>query len=428
MERLIFHVDVNSAFLSWEAVYRLRYLHEELDIRTVPAAIGGDREARCGIILASSIPAKKLGVRTPEPIVDALRKCPNLMLFPPRSDFYHECSHAFMNILREYTDMVQPFSSDEAGVDLSGCEQARRDPVAFADMLRNRIHNELGFTVNIGISTNLLLSKMASDFTKPDKTHTLWPSEIPSKMWPLPVKDLMYIGSATGKRLNDLGIRTIGQLAAMDPVMLSPYFGKGATGMVEFANGIDNRPVTLEHEDLKGYGNSTTLPQNILDRDEACRVLLMLCESVGTRMRRDNARVKVISVAIRDGNFDKISHQLTMETATSITNELYSYACRLFDQIWDGRPIRALGVHTSGISGEEDRQLSLFDHNDYSRQEQVDKAMDALRARFGRDKIVRASLIEPPPARDPETGQRINASQIHRSNKPSDGSETGHIQ
>lgn len=420
-DRLIFHVDVNSAFLSWEAVFRLRYLHETLDIRTIPAAIGGDREARCGIILASSIPAKKLGVRTPEPIVDALRKCPELKLFPPRSDFYHECSHAFMDILREYTDLVQPFSSDEAGVDLTGCEEAQRDPVAFADMLRNRIKNELGFTVNIGISTNLLLSKMASDFTKPDRTHTLWPNEIPSKMWPLPVKDMMYIGAATSKRLNDLGIHTIGQLAAMDPVMLYPHFGKGTDGMIAFANGIDNRPVTLEHEDLKGYGNSTTLPQNILDRDEACKVLLMLCESVGTRMRKDNARVKVISVAIRDGNFDKMSHQMTMSTATNITNELYSYACRLFDQIWDGRPIRALGVHTSDVREAEDRQLDLFDTNDYSRQEQVDKAMDALRARFGRGAIKRASLIDPPPARNPATGEAV------QHNKPSDGSETGHL-
>lgn len=396
MERLIFHVDVNSAFLSWEAVFRLRYLHEELDIRTVPSAIGGDREARCGIILASSIPAKKLGVRTPEPIVDALRKCPELMLFPPRGDFYHECSHAFMDILREYTDLVQPFSSDEAGVDLSGCPEALKDPVGFADMLRSRIFNELGFTVNIGISTNLLLSKMASDFTKPDRTHTLWPSEIPSKMWPLPVKDLMFIGAATSKRLNDLGIRTIGQLAAMTPDMLTPYFGKSAAGMIASANGIDDRPVTLEHEDLKGYGNSTTLPQNILDRDEACRVLLMLCESVGTRMRRDNAHVKVINVAIRDGSFNKISHQMTMETATDITNELYSYACKLFDQIWDGRPIRALGVHTSVVSEAEDRQMSLFDTNDYSRQEKVDRAIDAMRAKFGRNAIQRASLIERP--------------------------------
>ena len=178
MPRLIFHVDVNSAFLSWEAVFRLRYLHEELDIRTVPSAIGGDRESRRGIILASSIPAKKLGVRTPEPIVDALRKCPELLLFPPRGDFYHECSHAFMDILREYSDLVQPFSSDETAVDLSECSEAVADPKGFADMLRGRIRTELGFTVNIGVSENILLAKMASDFTKPDKTHTLFPTEI----------------------------------------------------------------------------------------------------------------------------------------------------------------------------------------------------------------------------------------------------------
>lgn len=394
MERLIFHVDVNSAFLSWEAVFRLRYLHEELDIRTIPSAIGGDREARCGIILASSVPAKKMGVRTPEPIVDALRKCPELKLFPSRWDFYHECSHAFMDILREYSELVEPFSADEAAVDLTECTIARKNPVAFADMLRGRIFNELGFTVNIGISTNILLAKMASDFTKPDRTHTLFPSEIHDKMWPLPVRDLMFIGGASAKRLQDLGIRTIGDLAGMDPKVLAPYFGKGAEGMIASANGIDNTPVTLEHADLKGYGNSTTLPQNVLTAEEAKKVILMLCDSIGTRMRKDGAKVKVISVAIRDGNFDKQSHQMTMETATNITNELYSYACRLFDNLWDGRPIRALGVHSSGVSKGEERQLNLFDSTDYEKQEKADKVMDALNERFGKGSIVRASLLD----------------------------------
>ena len=393
-QRLIFHVDVNSAFLSWEAVFRLRYLHEELDIRTVPSAIGGDRESRRGIILASSIPAKKLGVRTPEPIVDALRKCPELLLFEPRGDFYHECSHAFMDILREYTELVEPFSSDETAVDLSECREALDDPVGVADMLRARIYNELGFTVNIGVSVNILLAKMASDFTKPDRTHTLFPEEIPAKMWPLPVRDLMYIGRATATRLNDLGIHTIGQLANMDIDLLIPYFGKSSAGMVASANGIDDTPVTVERSELKGYGNSTTLPENITDRADALRVILGLCESVGSRMRRDNARVRVISVAIRDGNFDKLSHQMTMDNATSITNELYGYAVRIFNELWDGRPIRALGVHTSGISKDEARQISLFDTVDYGRLEKADRVMDELRRKFGKEMVKRASLLE----------------------------------
>ncbi len=393
MTRLIFHVDVNSAFLSWEAVFRLRYMHEELDIRTVPSAIGGDRESRRGIILASSIPAKKLGVRTPEPIVDALRKCPELLLFNARPDFYHECSHAFMDILREYTELVQPFSSDETAVDLSECSEAVADPVGFADMLRKRIYDELGFTVNIGISTNILLAKMASDFTKPDKTHTLFPEEIPKKMWPLPVKDLMFIGKATSARLNDLGIHTIGELAHMDAALLEPYFGKASASMIAYANGIDDRPVTLEQQELKGYGNSTTLPENILDADSAHKVLLSLCESVGSRMRRDNARIKIVAVSIRDGNFDKLSHQVTLDNATNITGEIYEYSRRLFDKIWDGRPIRALGVHTSGVTEGEVRQMSLFDNRDWAKQEKADKTMDELRQKFGKGSVTRASLI-----------------------------------
>ncbi len=396
MDRLIFHVDVNSAFLSWEAVFRLRYLHEELDIRTVPSAIGGDRESRRGIILASSIPAKKLGVRTPEPIVDALRKCPELMLFEPRFDFYHECSQGFMNILREYSELVEPFSSDETAVDLSECAEALADPVGFADMLRGRIFSELGFTVNIGVSNNILLAKMASDFTKPDRTHTLFPSEVPSKMWPLPVRNLMYIGGATAKRLNDLGIRTIGQLAAMNEQLLEPYFGKSSAGMIASANGFDDRPVTLTHSELKGYGNSTTLPENITEPGAAHKVLLSLAESVGARMRRDKARIKVIAVSIRDGNFDKFSRQMTLDSPSNITNEIYEQACILFDSIWDGRPVRALGIHTSGVCREDTRQLSLFDNRDWEREEQVDKAIDELRAKFGKGSIKRASLIEGP--------------------------------
>lgn len=393
MPRLIFHVDVNSAFLSWEAVFRLRYLNSDVDLRTIPSAVGGDRESRRGIILAKSTPAKKYGIQTAEPIVDALRKCPELVIVPGRWDYYEECSHAFMDILREYSELVKAMSIDEACVDLTENSEAVKDPVGFADMLRARIRDELGFTVNIGISENILLAKMASDFTKPDRTHTLFPSEVPTKMWPLPVRDLMFIGASTATALRSLGINTIGELAAADDGLLKTYFGKGGPGMKLSAQGIDDTPVTLEHSELKGYGNSTTLPANTTDRDEAHRVLLMLSESVGIRMRRDHSYISVISVSIRDGSFDKQSHQMKLKSCTDITSEIYDHACKLFDSMWDGRPIRALGVHTSGVTKEDTRQLDLFDTTDYERQEKADKLMDELRSRFGSDSVKRASLI-----------------------------------
>lgn len=393
MPRLIFHVDVNNAFLSWEAVFRLRYLNSDVDLRTIPSAVGGDRESRRGIILAKSTPAKKYGIQTAEPIVDALRKCPELVIVPGRWDYYEECSHAFMDILREYTELVKAMSVDEACVDLTENAEAVRDPVAFADMLRARIRNELGFTVNIGMSENILLAKMASDFTKPDRTHTLFPSEVPAKMWPLPVRELMFIGASTASALRSLGINTIGELAAADDQLLRTHFGKGGPRMKLSAQGIDDTPVTLEHSELKGYGNSTTLPSNVTDRDEAHRVLLMLSESVGIRMRRDNSYISGISVSIRDGNFDKQSHQMKLGSSTDITAEIYEHACKLFDNMWDGRPIRALGVHTFGVTKEETRQLDLFDTTDYERREKADKLMDELRNRFGSDSVKRASLI-----------------------------------
>lgn len=394
MERIIMHIDVNNAFLSWEAVFRLNCLHENLDIRTIPAAIGGDREQRRGIILAKSMPAKKYGIRTAEPIVDALRKCPELKIFPGRFDFYRECSGALIDIISEYTDIIEQMSIDEAAADFSENTQARENPVEFANMLRKRVFNELGFTVNIGVAHNKLLAKMASDFTKPDRVHTLFAEEIPAKMWPLSVSDLMFVGASTAKRLNDFGIRTIGELAASDPDMLSHYFGKNAYGLKQSANGIDDSPVRTEREDNKGYGNSTTLPSNITDCDEAYRVLLSLCETVGARIRKDDAHIKVISVSIRDGDFKKWSHQTTLDNATNVTSELYAKACELFDKTWDGvKPIRALGVHTSGVTQDAQRQYSLFDTVDYSQQEKAEKLVDALRQKFGKDSVVRASLL-----------------------------------
>ena len=224
-QRLIFHIDVNSAFLSWESVYRLEKNPQDTDLRTIACAVGGDSSTRHGIILAKSTLAKKQGVTTGEPISQALRKCPDLVIVPSRFDFYIQCSRKMMTLLEEYTPDHEKFSIDETFLDMTDTIHLFGPPLSTANIIRNRIRDQLGFTVNIGISSNKLLAKMASDFEKPDKCHTLFPQEIAEKMWPLPIRDLFCVGQSAQKKLENLGIRTIGQLARWDLNLLKIHLG-----------------------------------------------------------------------------------------------------------------------------------------------------------------------------------------------------------
>lgn len=394
--RLIFHCDVNSAFLSWEATYRLHHLGEETDLRTIPAIVGGDRAARRGIVLAASIPAKKLGVRTAQPVGEALRLCPQLTVVPARYGLYTECSAAFMDILHSVCPLVEQYSIDEAFCDMSEVPTVREDPVGFANALRVRIREELGFTVNIGISVNKLLAKMASDFRKPDLVHTLWPEEIPEKMWPLPVRDLFFIGHATERKLHNLGIHTIGEVAHTSEKVLHGAMRSHGLLIHNYANGIDHDPVIDTPPPNKGYGNSTTIAHDVTTAEEAHRTLLKLCDSVGTRLRADHVEIGVLSVGIRTFDLRYTGHQTVLDTPTNITTELHRHACRLFDEHWDGTPIRALGVHTSRVyEGGAPRQLSLFDSTDYDKLGKIDLAVDAIRKRYGKAAVTRASLLKP---------------------------------
>lgn len=392
--KVIFHIDVNSAFLSWEAVYRLHHLGGKLDLRTVPSAVGGDISKRHGIILAKSIPAKKYGVSTGEPVVDALRKCPDLMLVPPNYELYEKSSHAFMDILRKYSDVVEQYSIDEAYIDMTGTQLLFGAPVMAAGRMKDEIFQTLGFTVNVGISSNKLLAKMASDFKKPNLVHTLFPEEIKEKMWPLPVRDLFLVGGATEKKLRSMGILTIGDLARADVEALKGMFHKHGEVIWNFANGRDVTPVEATPTDNKGYGNSTTISFDVTDAPTAKKVLLSLAEKVGARLRKDRVRIQVVAVSIRYYDLSFVSHQCVLETATDITKEIYEASGRLFDELWDGTPIRHLGVSTSRVSrSESGRQISLFDSTDYEKLEKLDRAVDSIRERFGADAIQRASFL-----------------------------------
>lgn len=401
MERIIFHVDVNSAFLSWEAVHRLTKLNETVDLRTIPSAIGGDEKKRHGVILAKSTPAKAFHVKTGEPIVDAKKKCPGLLLIPPRFEIYHEFSQSLMKLLSEYTPDVEQYSIDEAFMDMTGTKKLWGDPLTAAHTIKDRIERELGFTVNIGISVNKLLAKMASDFKKPNLVHTLFPDEIKEKMWPLPVSDLFFVGKSSASTLNALGITTIGELARTDLAVLQHHLKSHGEVIWHYANGREH--VILDHSEAnKGYGNSTTVPFDICNEDEAHLVLLSLAETVGMRLRKDHVKISTISVTIKTFDLKSCSHQRILSNPTDITNEIYHTACELFSELWDYQtPIRLLGIQTSRIDTSEIRQISLEDcfselnppAPNHEKLTKADHMADTIRNRFGMDSVKRASFI-----------------------------------
>ena len=394
---VIFHVDVNSAFLSWEAVYRLHHLGGKEDLREKVSAVGGDMAMRHGIILAKSIPAKKYHIKTGETIIEARQKCPGLILVPPNYNLYEKCSKAFMDTLRQYSPTVEQYSVDEAFVDMTGTEGLWGDPVTAAYRIKDQIHDILGFTVNIGISENKLLAKMASDFQKPDRVHTLWHNEIEDKMWPLPVSDLVFVGRATAKKLFNLGIHTIGELAHADPDLLKAHLKKHGEVIWAFSRGMDVSVVQSEAPANKGYGNSTTIAFDVTDASTAKLVLLALAETVGTRLRAAKVRAEVIAVGIKSHDLRYASHQMTLRNTTNITIEIHRCACQLFDQLWDGTAIRHLGIHTSRVKdGFNMRQLDMFDTTDYEKLEKMDAAVDRIRGRYGIDSVKRAAFVGSP--------------------------------
>ncbi|HBI63648.1 MAG TPA: DNA polymerase IV [Clostridiales bacterium] len=389
MDRLIFHIDVNSAYLSWEAARRTA--QGEVDLRTIPAAIGGDRESRTGVILAKSIPAKQYGVETGEPIARALKKCPDLVLARPDFRLYETNSRAFMDICRSYAPVVEKFSIDECFLDMSGTSHTYPDPVATAYEIKDTIRDTLGFTVNVGIGTNKLLAKMASDFEKPDKVHTLFPEEIPDKLWPLPVGALFSIGRSTAAKLERAGIHTIGELANSRAEAVQALIGvKAGLHIHNYANGIDHSAVLMQKDEAKGFSISTTLAEDVTTQAEAHRILLALADSVAARMRADSRRAYCIGVVIRANDFKNHSHQKKLEEATDITAEIFAVSRALFDDLWDMRtPLRLLGISLTELTREETEQLTLFPDEHKKKARRADKAIDAIRSKYGLDSIQR---------------------------------------
>lgn len=435
MNKTIFHIDVNSAFLSWSAVKILKEDPDALDLRTIPSAVGGDVKTRHGIITAKSIPAKKYGIQTAMPVVKAIQLCPKLVLVESDFKTYREYSHAFIDILHKYTPLVQQVSIDEAFIDLTGTEllykhletEKEKFPLSVATAIRNEIRDTLGFTVNVGISSNKLLAKMASDFKKPDMTHTLFPEEIEKKMWPLPIGDLYGCGKATSQRLISLGMRTIGDVARSDETFLKQVLGeKGGAYIYASANGHGSDIVENEYEDAKSYSNETTIPTDISIENydnQVPDIVRWLSDKVSSRMRNAGVYGSTITVSVKTGNFKRHSIQTGITDPTNSSDVIYETAMQLMDKLMKGpqglfykdETIRLIGVGASNLDNGEYRQMSLFDVMPASGQsnvsassgsnltrpvisnekrEKLDAMTDLIKKEFGKNAIVRGSNLD----------------------------------
>ena len=382
MIRTIFHIDVNSAFLSWTAVKMIS--QGQPDVRLVPAVVSGDPEDRRSIVTAKSIPAKKFGINTAEPLSMALRKCPGLIVVHSDFGWYKECSRGFIAICRKYSPVLQQFSIDECFLDMT-FRLFGRDPVEVAGELKDEIYRTLGFTVNVGVAHNKLLAKMASDFEKPDKVHTLWEDEIPSKMWPLPVRDLLWVGKQTEAKLTSYGINTIGELAKTPETYLARMLGDKFGHQIHLsANGIDDSPVVTEADEPKSYSNEHTLPKDLTDPEQVDRILFNLACHVGYRIRRDNFYARGVSVFVKDKDFHTVSRQGQMPQPTNVTALILFAARGLLSQIWSGgTPIRQVGLGVFNLSHESFYQLSLFEDEKMDYYRKWDEEYDSKQPKGG---------------------------------------------
>lgn len=398
MSPVIFHIDVNSAYLSWTAVEQLKN-GAKIDIREIPAIIGGDKKSRHGVVLAKSIPAKKYGIHTGEPVVNAFRKCPDLVMEPPAHKMYREKSDQLMGYLRGFTRKIEQVSVDECYMDFTEIAEQYPSPLDAAFLMKNGIRERFGFTVNIGISENKLLAKMASDFEKPDKVHTLFLKEIPVKMWPLPVGELFMAGRSSVEVLKKLEINTIGDLANADLGLIELHLKSHGRMLWKFANGIDHSTVHWEQAEAKGIGNSTTLAEDASTYEEVKTVFAELAGSVGRRLRKAGQKANMVSMEIKYHDFQTVSHQTRLPKPTCDDQVLYDTACCLFQEAWSGEPVRLLGIRTAKlVDAAEPEQLSIFDIEPLrpidEKHQRLNAAMKKIKEKYGDDAVIKASRMK----------------------------------
>lgn len=393
-KRIIFHVDVNNAFLSWTAVLLLKEGYN-IDIRKIPAVIGGDEKKRSGIVLAKSPIAKKFGIVTAETLYSARSKCPNLKIFPPNYNWYYQKSKEFHDFLKTFTPNVLKYSVDEAFMDFTGTSYIYKDYIKLAYYIKDEVKKRFGFTVNVGVANNMLCAKMASDFEKPDKVHTLFENEVKAKMWPLPIEDLFMVGKQTSKKLRDLNINTIGALAVKDIDFLRYHFKNQAEFLKNSANGIDDSKVEYQESKSQSISVTETLPKDEEDIVRLKKVLLRQVSNISRELREKNKYCNVVAIIFKNNQFETYSRQTKLSNPTNKTEIIYQTIVDLLEKYWKKDPIRLIGVRLADLCSDRKTQVSLFDEEELDDDSSsIQKTIDDINSKFGNNFIIPASLVE----------------------------------
>lgn len=394
MERIIFHIDVNNAFLSWSALDLLKN-GNKIDIRTIPSVVGGDEKKRTGIVVAKSYPAKKAGIITGEPLYMARRKVDKLYIIHGNRENYMKYSNKFYELLCNYSPNIERYSIDECFLDMTGTQNIFGNPVDLAYRIKDEIKNKLGFTVNIGIGNSKVCAKMASDFEKPDKVHTLFDNEIKDKMWPLQVDDLFMVGKKSALKLHELNINTIQDLANADINLLTRHFKSMGSMMHEYANGIDNSLVEEQIPKNKGIGNSVTLPDDLTTSTAIKKVLNDLSGTVGTRLRKEQKYATTVVVQLKNNEFYSYTHQQKVTNPISSNEDIYNTSCELLKIMWKGDPIRLVGLRVTDLTDKTYEQISLFEEaGQIQKRDKIQKTLDKINTKYGNNTITNASFLD----------------------------------
>lgn len=390
-ERIIFHIDVNNAFLSWTAVLLLKQGYRQ-DIRKIPSIIGGDETKRHGIVLAKSPIAKRFGIVTAETLYSAKKKCPNLQVFSPNYEWYYQKSRELMKYLSQYTPIMEQFSVDECFLDMSGTHYLYKDYLTLASFIKEDIKKKFGYTVNIGIANNKLCAKMASDFEKPDKIHTLFKNEIEEKLWPLPVKELFMVGKKTALELEKINIKTVKDLAQAPDAILIRHFKNQSTYLKEAANGMDNSMVEVRSDKSESISISETLPYDYEDKEKLETILFRQTEEVSRQLRYQKQYAQTIAVIFKNNRFISYSAQTKLFNATDKTEDIYKCVIEVFRKNWKQDPIRLIGIRLASLTDKKEKQLSLFDIKEEHEEDNIQKTLDEINRKYGGTKIAPASL------------------------------------
>lgn len=387
--RTILHCDCNSYFASVEAML-------DPSLKGLPLAVAGDPQSRHGVVVAASLEAKKFGVRTTDTVYAAKKKCPDLVVVIPHHSKYSEICDRINAIYLGYTDLVEPFSVDESFLDLTGSPALREKSAReIADELRARVKSEIGITISVGVSFNKCFAKLASDMRKPDATTVIMPQDVERIVWPLPAKDLLFVGKSTAQALDRLGIKTIGDIAARSREQMTDILGKHGAGLWEYATGNDAEPVRSYYEErqVKSVGNSFTFSRDLVTPDDIRAGINMLASTVCGRLRRKGFIAGTIQVSIKDPDLKTIQRQRTLEVPTHLQREIADIAFELVEENRNGGPVRLLGISCSDLipEGEEVSQMSFFDEAGETagreKQEKLEDAVAAIKNKLGKDSI-----------------------------------------